>query len=332
MTITHSHWAWPLVTLKSTALLSLTMLSGCLLNDGSDLIPKEENTTPSSGLIVGAGVSPSYVWTIGSISFLDVVRTSNPNSPVWGFNVAGGADVVVSPVTHGQVPVGATAIAGSEPILTAGVQYRVRIQRNTTNQQISAVFTPPVGTGAALTSAALASGTSWVWGANGGASAMGEAPSERNGLDHVVALAAGGSHSIALDTDGSVWSWGANGSGQLGTGNNADSATPVRVPGLPRITAVAAGELHTLALAQDGTVWAWGDNGSSQLGDGTTVNRNTPVRVEFLAGVKAIAAGKVHSMALTADGTVWSWGGNYNGQLGDGTTANSAQPVAAKTH
>lgn len=326
------HRRWWTATAKSCGILSVALLSGCL-NDGSELIPPEPGRGgTTSNLVVSAGVVPTYAWTVGAISFLDVVRTSNPNSPVWGFNVAGGADVVQSPVTHGAVPAGATAIGGSEPILTAGIQYRVRITRNTTNQQFAAVFTPPNGTGAALTPAALAGdGTAWTFGVAPPA-ATNAALDNANGLGRVVAIAAGGSHSLAIDADGAVWGWGANGSGQLGNNTTADSATPVKVAGLSHVTAVAAGERHSLALTEDGSVWTWGENSSSQLGDGTTVNRSAPVRVEFLSKIVAIAAGKLHSMALASDGTVWGWGGNYSGQLGDGTTANRARPVAVTAH
>lgn len=324
---------------KSCGLLGVAVLSGCL-NDGSSLIPPEPGAgSNNSNLTVGngqhAGV-PIYAWQVGSISFLDVVRTSNENAPVWGFNVPGGADVVSSPVTHGQLPPGADAIGNSEPILTNGIQYRVRIVRNSTNQQFVVVFTLPIVAGSTSAMAGLTTnGTPWTWGVSraavtGAASSL--APDNATGPTHIVAIAAGGAHSLALDADGTVWSWGANGSGQLGNSTTADSATPVHVTGLAHVTAVAAGDRHSLALAEDGSVWAWGENSSSQVGDGTTVNRSVPMRVEFLSKIVAIAAGKLHSMALAADGTVWGWGGNYSGQLGNGTTANSARPVAVTGH
>lgn len=331
----HLYPVWLITAAKSGGLLVTAALAGCLSN-GSELIPAEAGSSNTNLLVVTPDPSrpnqPSYRWNIGTIAALDVVRTTNPSSPVWGFSVDGGADLVPSPVTHGTFPVNGVSIASSEPVLTAGVQYRVHIRRNTTNQDLVATFTPPNGSGAALTRAALAArslvtndGTAWTLGAKADGTASSIA---LNGLDHVIAIAAGANHSLAITADGGIWSWGSNISGQLGNGSVADSAVPVRVTGLPRAVAVAAGDAHSVALADDGTVWAWGDNSSGQVGDGTNVNRATPVRVEFLGGIVAIAAGKLHSMALAADGTVWNWGGNYSGQLGNGTTANNAKPVA----
>ena len=45
----------------------------------------------------------------------------------------------------------------------------------------------------------------------------------------VVALAAGGSHSLMLSADGSVAACGTNGSGQLGNGTTTSSNVPVAV-------------------------------------------------------------------------------------------------------
>src|SRR3569833_1474312 len=88
------HRRWWTATAKSCGLLSAALLSGCL-NDGSESTPPEPGRgTTTSNLVVGNSSTPgvpNYVWTVGAISFLDVVRTSNPDSPVWGFGGAGGA-------------------------------------------------------------------------------------------------------------------------------------------------------------------------------------------------------------------------------------------------
>jgi alpha-tubulin suppressor-like RCC1 family protein len=137
-------------------------------------------------------------------------------------------------------------------------------------------------------------------------------------LFDVVAVAAGGNHTLALRQDGTVWAWGDNLWGELGDGRRTTRAVPARVPGLDRIVAIAAGYLHSLALAADGSLWAWGDNHYGQLGTGTTTPSLMPVRVQGLSNVTTIGAGFFHSVAIDRAGHVFSWGQNTHGQLGHG--------------
>jgi alpha-tubulin suppressor-like RCC1 family protein len=182
--------------------------------------------------------------------------------------------------------------------------------------------------------------SAWGWGSNA-AGQLGDGtttnrftPVQASGPTGVTAIAAGNTHTIALESDGTVWAWGQNVYGQLGDGSTTNRSTPVLVSqlsGLTTVAAVAAGGNHSLALKSDGTVWAWGFNGLGQLGNGTTDSRSTPVLVSGLSGVTAIAAGRNHSLALKSDGTVWAWGDNAAGQLGDGTTVNRSTPVSGLT-
>ena len=152
----------------------------------------------------------------------------------------------------------------------------------------------------------------------------------------VVAIAAGGSHSLALCSNGTVAAWGYNGDGELG--DNYVSAFQSHVPvavntasGVSAlagktVVAVACGNEHNLALCSDGTVAAWGGNNYGQVGDNSTTNRPVPVMVNTASNVSAlygklvvaIAAGGAYSLALCGDGTVAAWGENGWGQLGDG--------------
>ncbi|AKC82988.1 hypothetical protein IMCC26134_09730 [Verrucomicrobia bacterium IMCC26134] len=109
------------------------------------------------------------------------------------------------------------------------------------------------------------------------------------GLINVVALAAGKFHSLALRSDGTVAAWGYNYYGQ--------TTLPV---GLSNVVAIAAGWEHSLALRSDGTVAAWGGNAEGQ----STIPAG-------LSNVVAISAGHYHSLALRSDGTVVEWGHNY---------------------
>jgi len=117
-------------------------------------------------------------------------------------------------------------------------------------------------------------------------------------LTNAVAIAAGGYHSLAINADGKVMAWGANESLQS------------TVPGkLTYAVAIAAGTWHSLALRNDGTVVAWGDNVFGQT--------NLP----SLSEVVAIAASGNHSLALKADGTLVAWGENTDA---DGNVAGQS--------
>jgi len=163
-------------------------------------------------------------------------------------------------------------------------------------------------------------------------------PTDPSGkLTEVIAVAAGGSFTLALKSDGTVRAWGYNLDGRLGDGTSGlgnwknkpvkvvDPADPTGY--LTGIKAIAAGDGFSMALKQDGTVRTWGYNGRGQLGDGTLVNQSKPVQVTGLSQVVALEGGYGHALAAKADGTVWAWGGNWAGQLGDGTTEQRTTPV-----
>ena len=163
-----------------------------------------------------------------------------------------------------------------------------------------------------------------------GSSTDSSTPVQVSGLTTgVVAVAAGGAHSLALLANGTVMAWGSNVAGQLGDRSTVDRATPVAVAGLTGVTAIAAGDAHSLALLSNGTVMAWGSNDFGQLGDGTTTDRLHPVAVGGLATVTAIAAGGNHSLALRSNGTIAAWGEDDAGQLGTGSMDSSPHPTAA---
>ncbi|ROL62509.1 T9SS C-terminal target domain-containing protein [Bacteroidetes/Chlorobi group bacterium ChocPot_Mid] len=132
-------------------------------------------------------------------------------------------------------------------------------------------------------------GTVWAWGNNNlgqlgngtNTYTYSNVPVKVDSLTSIIAIAAGGWHSLALKSDGTVWAWGYNNYGQLGNGTNTDSNVPVKVDSLTSIIAIAGGVYHSLALKNDGTVWAWGFNQFGQLGDGTNTNSNVPVQTSI---------------------------------------------------
>ena len=162
-------------------------------------------------------------------------------------------------------------------------------------------------------------------------------------LTNIVAVSAGGEHSLFLAADSTVWAVGDNYYGQLGdpATNNQQVRRVVKVKGpdgtspLRGVIAIAAGSWHSLFLTKDGRVWATGRNDEGQLGDGTTQNRRIVVPVVKADGspfdsVIAIAAGDQHSLFLRQDGSVWAVGDNDAGQLGDGTFQWRTTPVRVK--
>lgn len=149
------------------------------------------------------------------------------------------------------------------------------------------------------------------------------------GLHDLIAVAAGGSHSLALRSNGTVVAWGDNSRGR--------ATVPA---GLSNVVAIAASE-HSVALTSDGTVKVWGSNGSAVTnipssatgvvaiatgGDYTLAVRSDGTVVAWgysstvtnvpagLTDVVALAGGNGHVLALKNDGTVIGWGYNHQGQ------------------
>lgn len=117
-------------------------------------------------------------------------------------------------------------------------------------------------------------------------SASADTEGNQSTFRNIIAIAAGGNHTVCIRSDGSVWTFGSNFNGQLGNDSKTDSNTPVQVSNLSGIiTAVSGGYLHTVAMRSDGTVWAWGNNYNGQLGDGTYNERTAPVQVNINLGL-----------------------------------------------
>lgn len=100
----------------------------------------------------------------------------------------------------------------------------------------------------------------------------------------IVAVVAGASHSLVLDSDGGLYAWGFGNSGRLGNGDDVNRSTPVPVTitGTPMegksVVAIDASH-HSLALASDGTAYAWGPGSEGQLGNDSTDSQPLPVMV-----------------------------------------------------
>jgi len=167
-----------------------------------------------------------------------------------------------------------------------------------------------------------------------------ESSSAPRTLTGITAIAAGGSHVLALDQNGVVWSWGYNFYGQLGDGTTKERLTAVKVV-VPtgvvgKINAVSAGLDHSAALL-NGTVYAWGYNYYGQVGNGAALSSDTPVKSPsaviqqgggVFTNIVAVTATGHHCIAQSDDGRVWTWGRNTYGQLGNNSIHSLSSAVA----
>ena len=189
-------------------------------------------------------------------------------------------------------------------------------------------------------------GTVWAWGENEfgqlGNNTLSDqkkpvqvvSPSGSGCLTNVVAISAGGFHTLALINDGTVWAWGSNSDGQLGLDKSVEfQKVPTQTSQLSQITCISAGYTHNIVRKSNGTVWAWGSNTDGQLGYFTgNAFSSSPQQVKAVDGIGDlmnivdVAAGFSHSMALKDDGTLVTWGSNLNGRLGNGTETSSTLP------
>ncbi|MGO9243653.1 MAG: choice-of-anchor tandem repeat GloVer-containing protein [Verrucomicrobiia bacterium] len=175
-------------------------------------------------------------------------------------------------------------------------------------------------------------------------------------IAYTGAIAAGGSHSLALRPDGTVWTWGNNQDGELSDGVDYSKEAIRSYPGevayptsctgqfITNAVAVAAGGDEFIIVADaNGTVWADGENEQDEQAgapgfyyDNVDHYPASPISgPPGFTNVVSVAAGYSHVLALCGNGTVWAWGSDaivdsrscetttIIGQLGDGGLASS---------
>ncbi|THH12886.1 hypothetical protein EW146_g7277 [Bondarzewia mesenterica] len=180
--------------------------------------------------------------------------------------------------------------------------------------------------------------------------------SQSMGLHGIVQVAAGGMHSLLLDSNGQVstasshyfrtvfsllirardayvlqvWSFGDNDELALGRKTEGESreeleTRPERVSGLDRfrITFIAASDCLSVALSDQGELFAWGAFRSEGplgfdgiRGHAMKVLEPTALPTFAKTPISSVACGNHHVLALTRSGLVYTWGNGVRSQLG----------------
>ncbi|KAJ7634979.1 RCC1/BLIP-II [Roridomyces roridus] len=143
------------------------------------------------------------------------------------------------------------------------------------------------------------------------------------GLEQV---AAGGMHSLILDSNGKVWSFGSNDSFALGRVTEPPEGKPDNLPELVtgledfRATFIAASDNLSIAISNEGKLRAWGTFKSDGLlgfmGRKDIVMTPTALPALNKKLICAAVCGENHALALSCDGIVYSWGDGSQYQLG----------------
>jgi alpha-tubulin suppressor-like RCC1 family protein len=140
-------------------------------------------------------------------------------------------------------------------------------------------------------------------------------------IEEIVAIAAGGAHSLLLNSRGQVYSFGNNNYGQLGLGDQNHRRVPILLDDsrIGRVTAIEAGTYYSLLLNDQGQVFSFGSGSSGKLGHGDNNDRNVPTLIFPSQGqIMSISAGGGHSFLLDARGRYYGFGSSSMGQLGNG--------------
>lgn len=118
-----------------------------------------------------------------------------------------------------------------------------------------------------------------------------------------------------VTTTGGGYCWGTNNDGQLGTGDSANSESPVLVSGTQLWTEISASTFHTCGLDSTGVAYCWGANPYGAFGNGTTSSDPRPTPVEG-GPYATVSAGYLFGCAVRTSGELSCFGANTSYELG----------------
>ncbi|EAX86216.1 hypothetical protein TVAG_553920 [Trichomonas vaginalis G3] len=149
------------------------------------------------------------------------------------------------------------------------------------------------------------------------------------GKDHIISVACGQTHRLALADSGHVYAWGAGSATGIGT-----SEIPKRIPTFDNITIQAIFAYHNSSYFIDtyGCIWACGTNSSNSLGLGHAQEVVVPTRMTFEFSreqIIQIACGDDFTLFLSAQGNVWACGNGGDFRNATGSVETRPIPVPA---
>ncbi len=162
---------------------------------------------------------------------------------------------------------------------------------------------------------------------DGHVSATVSTPTLAAGLNDVLSVAVGSTHTCVVRRDGSVWCWGADITGQLGNGGGFGDS-PVYAPAATdaiagRVVQLVASSTNTCARTDSNVVYCWGDNYYGQAGQPSSVMAVfSPTPVSGVAAAQEVALGDTHMCVHTSSTSYYCVGQNSDGQLGDTTNVD----------
>lgn len=148
-------------------------------------------------------------------------------------------------------------------------------------------------------------------------------------VEHVLDVACGTQHTLAITHGARCFAWGSGCHGQLGIGV---IDTPVKRPVLVaklsvlKCRQVSCGGLHSAALTADGRVYSFGWGRVGQLGLKSNAMQEEPAMVEMPCAVVKVVCGWNHTLALSSTGECYAWGAGTHGQTASPSRQHRRQP------
>ena len=261
------------------------------------------NVTALSEMMIGTTLSNlTFVWGGNSNGQLGLTDTTNRSSPVLlGSNLAASMyqTVYPSPVIVSTATTASWTQIGLGDVFGVGIENSGRLYswgRNNTGQlgDGSTIDNTPTKS-SPVQIATTASSFTFI---------NTSSPVQINAGTSWNAVAAGGTHAVAVKSDGTLWAWGVNTYGQTGGLSTLNQYTPKQIDTQNSYTSVTAGTDFSAAITREYSLWRWGYNTTTDI---ASPHRSNPLQLGSLQYSK-VSAAKETALAITPGGILYGWG------------------------